>query len=104
MKFDLKNLEGFDWDEGNEDKNYLRHGVSKKECEEIFLNIPLNFYIDQKHSGAEIRYGVFGRTNENRLLFVVFTVRNNHVRVISARDCDKKERKEYEKQKNKTYT
>jgi len=32
---------GFEWDEGNKDKNWIKHKVSNSECEEIFFNQPL---------------------------------------------------------------
>ncbi|PJC66360.1 hypothetical protein CO018_02320, partial [Candidatus Beckwithbacteria bacterium CG_4_9_14_0_2_um_filter_47_11] len=57
---------------------------------------PLIFFQDEKHSLKEKRYGVFGQTNNKRLLTIIFTIRNNKVRAISARDQNKKERKQYE--------
>lgn len=47
------------------------------------------------HSQVEQRYYALGRTHAGRLLFVVFTVRNNLLRVISARDMNRKERAIY---------
>lgn len=37
---DLERCVGFEWDEGNEDKNWERHHVSDAECEELFFNDP----------------------------------------------------------------
>jgi len=88
---------GFDWDEGNSEKNWIRHKVTKYECEEIFFNQPLIVADDLKHSQQETRYYTLGRTDANRLLFIVFTIREKKVRVISARDMNEKERKKYEK-------
>jgi uncharacterized DUF497 family protein len=45
----------------------------------------------------ENRYYVLGRTNMNRLLFAVFTVRNDKIRIISARDMTESEIKRYPK-------
>jgi len=87
--------EGFDWDVGNRGKNWLRHGVTDTECEEVFLNEPLVVAPDEKHSGQEHRFFVLGRTNQWRLLFVVFTGRANRIRVISARDMNRNERQLY---------
>ena len=94
MKF--KDLAGFDWNKANKQKNLVKHKVHYKECEEVFFNKPLIFFQDEKHSLKEKRYGVFGQTNNKRRLTIIFTIRNNKVRVISARDQNKKERQQYE--------
>lgn len=94
MKF--KDLAGFDWNQANKRKNLIKHKVYYKECEEVFYNKPLDFFQDEKHSVKEKRLGVFGQTNKKRRLTIIFTVRNNKVRVISARNQNKKERKQYE--------
>ncbi|RMF56704.1 MAG: BrnT family toxin [Calditrichaeota bacterium] len=96
---DLSTLSGFDWDEGNRSKNWEKHRVSTVECEEVFFNRPLLLFPDVKHSQYEPRYYVLGHTNAGRRLFVVFTVRGNRIRVISARDMSRKERKIYEQAK-----
>ena len=93
MKFDFSKYIGFDWDEGNIEKNWSKHRVSYKECEEIFLKIPLIISIDKSHSVREIRLRALGTTGADRLLFVIFTIRKNKIRIISARDQNKKERK-----------
>ncbi len=87
--------DGFEWDEGNSDKNWIRHQVSRTECEEVFFNIPLLVANDRKHSTAENRYYVLGQTDRGRLLFIAFTIRNNLIRIISARDMTKREIERY---------
>jgi len=87
---------GFDWDEGNLVKNWQRHRVSASECEQIFFNRPLVTAVDVRHSQQEARFYALGHTDAGRLLFVVFAVRSRRVRVISARDMSRKERKVYE--------
>lgn len=94
----LSQLDGFEWDEGNRDKNRLKHNVSAQECEEVFFNQPLIILDDPKHSNEEQRYAAYGKTNEARTLHVVFTVREKRYRVISARDMHRKERRFYEEQ------
>ncbi len=88
---------GFLWDNGNRNKNFLKHHVSNGECEEIFFNQPLLIINDNKHSQNEIRYSAFGKTDSCRLLTIIYTVRGELIRVISARDMSRKERKYYEK-------
>lgn len=90
---------GFDWDEGNRGKNWIKHRVMIEECEQIFVNIPLLIIDDPGHSEREQRYAAFGRTNNSRLLFIIFTWRSGQIRIISARNQDKKERRQYEKTK-----
>lgn len=92
----LSSVEGFDWDEGNIKKNWERHRVTHVECEEVFFNKPFVAREDKPHSTDEDRFYVLGKTDNKRLLFVVFTIRRKRIRVISARDMNKKERRIYE--------
>ena len=93
---DLSTIAGFDWDENNREKNWNKHGVLASECEEVFFNLPLLLQADTPHSQKEPRYYVLGHTNLGRRLFIAFTVREDKIRVISARDMSKKERTIYE--------
>ena len=93
---DLSQLTGFDWDESNRDKNWEKHEVLASECEEVFFNLPLLLQSDDAHSQKEPRYYVLGQTIAGRRLFIAFTIRGDKIRVISARDMSKKERKIYE--------
>lgn len=94
---ELSRVEGFEWDTGNETKNLTKHGVTKEEAESVFSYEPL-IVEDEAHSQTEERWAAFGRTAEGRLLTVVFALRNNEtkIRVISARDMSRRERKDYE--------
>jgi len=86
---------GFTWDKANTEKNWLKHSVTPSECEQIFFNTPLIVADDEKHSQKEGRYYALGKNNKDRRLFIVFTIRKNHIRVISARNMNKKERQVY---------
>ena len=88
---------GFEWDDGNRDKNLIKHGVTNGECEEAFSDSKRVVREDRKRSRAESRHHLVGRTSRGRILFVSFTVRKTLIRVISARDINKKERTLYEK-------
>ena len=66
------------------------------ECEEVFFNRPLVIADDEKHSAAEERLYALGQTDAARLLFVVFTMRGRLIRVISARNMSRNERKVYQ--------
>lgn len=93
----FSDLVGFDWDEGNVAKNWKKHLVTSLECEQVFFNRPLVVAEDNPHSVREGRFYALGRTDAGRRLFVVFTIRGGRVRVISARDMSRKERRAYEK-------
>jgi len=90
----------FSWDKGNQDKNWVKHKVLSQECEEIFSDVNKRLYKDPIHSEEENRYILLGMTKSCRLLFIVFTMRGNKVRVISARDINKRERSLYEEKTN----
>ena len=92
---DLSGCTGFDWDDGNFDKNWSGHRVSPFECEQVFFNQPLIVSPDEAHSKKEPRFYGLGQTDTGRALFVVFTVRRHLIRVISARDMTRKEREAY---------
>jgi len=98
----LASLEGFDWDEGNIKKNWEKHRVSHIECEEIFFSNPVIVKKTAPHSTGEDRYFVLGKTDTERSLFVVFTIRSAKIRVISARDMSRKERRVYEQTQEDT--
>jgi len=93
----LSKCTGFEWDKGNLLKNWEEHGVTGSECEQIFFNNPQIVAPDLRHSGKEDRYFVLGQTDTGRLLYVVFMIRKTLVRIISARDISRKERKVYER-------
>lgn len=97
LKALLSGCTGFDWDKGNSKKNWIKHSVSALECEQIFFNQPLIVQNDIKHSGDEERFFALGKTDFERMLFISFTIRNNTIRVISARDMSRKERMAYNK-------
>lgn len=86
----------FEWDEGNAEKNWEKHGVRASECEEIFFNQPLLVLDDPGHSSDESRHLALGQTHAGRRLFVAFTQRGDRIRVISARDMSRRERRSYD--------
>jgi len=103
--FDLKQITGFDWDDGNVRKSADKHKVSQPEAEQVFFNQPLLILADFEHSQQEMRFHALGKTDDTRNLHITFTLRikakNQLIRVISARDMHRKERFKYEQtQKN----
>ncbi len=92
-KLGIPNIFVFEWDQENLE-HIKKHNVTYNECEDVFFNNPV-YFRDEKHSNREERLLVYGITNENRLITVVFTIRKDKVRVISARDQHKKEKEIY---------
>ena len=99
----LSDSSGFDWDEGNAEKNRIRHGVSRAECEQVFFNRPWLVFEDRAHSFEEDRYYALGSTDRGRLLFVVFTLRGELIRLISARDMTPRERRRFRQAEAREY-
>lgn len=84
----------FDWDQWNVQKNEKKHGVSALEAESAFSDRRYKLFEDLKHSKTEEkRYVLYGRSLENRVLMVGFTLRGGKVRIITARPAARKERK-----------
>ena len=97
----LQKCTGFEWDQYNSQKNWEKHKVTPAECEQVFFNQPLVVAEDIKHSQSEKRFYALGKTDLRRKLFIVFTIRNNLIRVISARNMNRKEKRSYEKHEEK---
>lgn len=89
----------FEWDKGNLDKSYQKHGITPKEAEEIFVSEELYVLPDIKHSQKEKRFIALGKTQEGKQLFVVFAISKESIRIISARRMHKREVEKYEKAK-----
>jgi uncharacterized protein len=70
-----------------------RHGVTAGTCEQVFFQEPLLVTPDPRHSQDEERWAALGRTADGRSLAIVFTLRGELIRPISARDMSRKERR-----------
>ncbi|MGE5347072.1 MAG: BrnT family toxin [Acidithiobacillales bacterium] len=96
MREVLDECDGFDWDQGNLGKNCQRHRVAWWECEQALLQEPLLVTRDPRHSVHESRYVALGKSSAGRRLFLAFTTRRKWIRVISARDMSRRERRTFE--------
>lgn len=88
-------VEGFQWDDGNSDKNWVRHEVTQVEAEQVFLNRPLVLAQTSREGIKEVRYFALGKSDVGRHLTIVFTLRERLIRVISARPMSRPERSAY---------
>jgi uncharacterized DUF497 family protein len=85
---------GFQWDEGNSEKNWRRHAVTQTEAEQVFFNRPI-VVGEVRRPVQEARHFSLGQTDGGRELAVVFVIRGSSLRVISARPMSRRERKAY---------
>lgn len=95
MDLNFEEIKGFEWDNGNLG-HIKKHKVEYLECEEIFENKPLLMRKDTGHSEMETRFRIMGKTDAGRKIFLICTIRKGKIRAISARDQNKKERRDYE--------
>lgn len=98
---DLRKLTGFEWDKGNIDKTYEKHGITPHGSEEVFLYEKIQIKSDIKHQEIENRFIAIGKISRGRILFVIFTFRDSKIRIISSRIANKKERRIYEEKVEK---
>lgn len=88
----------FEWDSGNATKSLLKHKVTIQEVEEAFLGrLAVGLGIQVLPQVSEERLAIVGPTWNNRLLTIVFTLRQGRIRPISSRPSNRKENRLYEK-------
>jgi len=86
----------FEWDRIKRERNLRSHGVDFVEAEEVFDDRRALVEFDAKHSLAEERFRILGKTRSGRLLLTVFTPRGSKIRIISSRRASRLEAKGYE--------
>jgi uncharacterized DUF497 family protein len=86
----------FEWDDNKAESNLLKHGIIFEEAVTVFADPYLLLTEDSKHSGQEEREWAMGEAENGLTIVVVFTVRGEQIRIISARKATKIERKKYE--------
>ena len=82
-----------EWDSNKSKLNFKKHHISFETAVGVFSDINRIEYFDHEHSLYEDRYIVIGCVGN--ILFVVYTVRNETIRLISARIANEKERRLY---------
>jgi len=86
----------FEWDPGKAMSNLRKHNVSFEEAMTALKDRMSATGLDPDHSITEERYITFGVSARGRLLVVAHTEKDGVVRIISAREARKRERKVYE--------
>jgi uncharacterized DUF497 family protein len=86
----------FEWDPEKARRNLQKHGVSFVEAVGAFMD-PLSVTVpDPDHSYDDERFILLGLSQRSRLLVVVHTEDDDTVRLISAREANRHERRQYE--------
>ena len=86
----------FEWDDNKAESNAVKHGITFEEAVTVFADPDLLFTEDTQHSQGEQREWAMGITESGLLVVVVFTMRGEQIRIISARIATKKEQQSYE--------
>ncbi|HXP87222.1 MAG TPA: BrnT family toxin [Bryobacteraceae bacterium] len=88
-------LVGFAWDPRKAKRNLAKHGVSFDDATAVFDDELFLVFADPDHSAEESRFIIMGRSKRERLLVVAYTERSDEIRIISAREATRQERKIY---------
>ena len=95
---------GFEWDDGNQ-RHCEKHGLSRKQVEQLFQQDDLLIAPDVLHAQQEERYLAIGRARMGKPMLVVFAIRKTdeivRIRPISARYMHDKEARKYEEESSK---
>jgi uncharacterized DUF497 family protein len=81
----------FEWDEAKRERNIRDHGVDFKETREAFADRHALVQFDGRHSLAEERFFLLGKTVAGQLLMTIFTSRAAKIRIISSRRASRRE-------------
>ena len=82
-----------EWDEAKNEKNVKKHGLSFENAALVFLDDLRIERFDEDHSNKEERFVVIGDIGD--VVFVVYTMRGEKIRLISARIATNAERRVY---------
>jgi uncharacterized DUF497 family protein len=88
------NADEFEWDDAKAAANLAKHGVSFEQARDAFDDPFAIDFVDDREEYGELRLILIGMV-ENRLLVVAHTMRNDKVRIISAREVEPHERRRY---------
>ena len=86
----------FEWDEDKAASNTAKHGVSFLEAATVFGDPLSDTFDDPDHSAEECRFIIIGISERGRILVVAHTDGGETVRIISAREPTRGEKKSYE--------
>ena len=93
--------EDFEWDDAKAALNWQNHGVTFEMARDAFRDAFAVEWLDDAQDAAEPRFAMLGMV-ENRLLFVAYTMREDRIRIISARKAEPHERRRYHDENSET--
>ncbi|MBV6450657.1 MAG: hypothetical protein MHPDNHAH_01383 [Anaerolineales bacterium] len=96
VRYTLQNIL-FEWDSQKAAVNLRKHDVSFELACEAFFD-PFVCYLDEEIVGTELRERIVGLTTTWILLYIVYVMRDDRIRIVSARHVTKAERELYENQ------
>ncbi len=88
------NEDEFEWDDAKAAQNYADHGVSFEAAKKAFEDPFATERLDDREDYGEVRYNILGVV-DGRILYVAYTLRNDTIRIISARGAEPHERRQY---------
>ena len=83
-----------EWDDEKNEMNFQKHGLWLDDAWAVFQS-PMTIRVDDRKDYGETRYSALGCL-ENTIVFLVYTIRSNKIRMISMRRANRKERAIYE--------
>lgn len=86
----------FEWDRTKAAANLRKHGVSFVDAATVFGDPLAYTFPDPDHSQGETRWITFGMSKGRLLLVVAHVERGYRIRIISAREATRHERKIYQ--------
>lgn len=86
----------YEWDPAKAATNHRKHGVRFEEAASVFLDASALTFPDPDHSDDEDREITIGWSAKNRVLFVAHVLRDDRIRIISARRATRREQQEFE--------
>jgi hypothetical protein len=89
--------EEFEWDDGKAAANARKHGVTFEEARDVFRDPLAIELLDDREAYGEDRFVLIGMT-QSRVLVVVYVLREQRNRIISARRAEPNERRAYHEQ------
>lgn len=92
----------FEWDATKATANRTKHGIGFDEALTVFADPLARIFDDPDHSSDEKRELIIGHSLQENLLVVCFTERQGKIRIISARGTTKRERQDYEQNKQES--
>lgn len=86
----------FEWNEAKAAGNYEKHGISFEAAATVFGDPLAATFDDPDHSQEEQRMITIGESRDGDILVVAHTAREARIRIISAREATRRERRFYE--------